>query len=200
MTDSKISRFLKYRRLKRISRKILLNGEEESRKDPNHYTSWFYKCIIEKKKLQWFIQQLPDLYLISLKKDKISPLYFWFVKDEIQLISVEYIAPVSPQNVDFICPTQKDLDKIDKWANEHSLNRFYFNSEQNKIFSINLYPYLKREIICGSPLPKYKIIDGVHRFGYAKINNIQSVLAIIENIYICKKEWVTSLFQIVKKK
>ena len=107
--------------------------------------------------------------------------------------TVEYLSPINPMMVEIIKPKENELKNLKKWSNPQTLNKFYFNSYHNFLYYADTRPSVKREIICGSNVPKYKIIDGVHRIAFAQYNNIPTVLAIVEDVYLCSETWIKQL-------
>ena len=110
----------------------------------NSYTNLFKKIIIDKGLMGYFENILPEL-TNYLYKRMIRDCIHYECKQDIQYLYVDYIAPISPDDVEF--EEWKDLRKelLLKWAHYHSLNKIYFDFNGNKVLYINTLPVVKRE-------------------------------------------------------
>lgn len=164
----------------------------------NSYTNWFKEMIIDKGLLGYFENTLPEL-TNYLYKQMIRDCIHYECKQDIQYLYVDYIAPISPDDVEF--EEWKDLrkERLLKCANYHSLNKIYFDYNSNKVLDINTLPVVKREYDLESEHNKFIIGDENHRFGFAKRNNIPTIMCLVHDMYIIRKSWVEKNIEKLKK-
>jgi len=194
--------------LKEINKKFLksqkdilesfLKQKEKMIFENNSYTNWFKEMIIDKGLLGYFENTLPEL-TNYLYKRMIRDCIHYECKQDIQYLYVDYIAPISPDDVEF--EEWKDLrkERLLKWANYHSLNKIYFDYNNKKILDITSLPVVDREYDLESEHNKFIIGDGNHRFGFAKRNNIPTVMCLVHDMYIIRKSWVKKNIEKLKK-
>ena len=60
-------------------------------------------------------------------------------------------------------------------------------------------PVVEREYDLEREFNKYNIGDGNHRFGFAKRNNISTVMCLVHDKYIIRKSWVEKNIEKLKK-
>lgn len=175
-----------------------LNQKEKMIFENNSYTHWFREMIIDKDLLGYFENHLPEL-TGYLYKRKIRDCIQYDCKQDMQYLYVDYIAPISPNDIEF--KEWKDLRKkrISKWGDYHSLNKFYFDYNNNRILDINYLPVVKREYDLEREHNKYTVGDGNHRFGFAKRNNIPTVMCLVHDMYIIRKSWVEKCIEKLEK-
>ncbi len=145
--------------------------------------------IIDEDLLGYFENILPEL-TDYLYKREIRDCIHYDCKQDIQYLYVDYIAPISPDDVEF--EEWKDLrkERILKWGNYHSLNKIYFDYNNDRILNKILLPVVKREYDLEREHNNYTLGDGNHRFGFAKRNNIPTVMCLVHDEYIIRKSWV----------
>ncbi len=172
--------------LKEIDKKFLrsqkdiidsfLRQKEKMIFENNSYAPWFKEMIIDKDLLGYFENNLPEL-TDYLYKRMIRDCIYYDCNQDIQYLYVDYIAPILPDDVEF--EEWKDLckERILKWGNYHSLNKIYFDYNNDRILNTTTLPVVKREYDLEREHNKYTLGDGNHRFGFAKRNNISSLMS-----------------------
>ena len=164
----------------------------------NSYTHWFMEMIIDKDLLGYFENALPELTNYLYERN-IRNCIQYESKHNIQYLYLDYIASISPDDVEF--EEYKDLRKkrISKWADYRSLNKIYFDYNTKKVLDINTLPVVTRDYDLENEQNKFTIIDGNHRFGFAKRNNIPTIMCLVHDKYIIRKSWVEKNIEKLKK-
>ena len=104
----------------------ILKQKEKMIFESNSYTHWFMEIIIDKDLLGYFENNLPEL-TNYLYKRMIRDCIQNECKQDIQYLYVDYIAPISTDDVEFEEWNDLRKERISKWANYHSLNKIYFD-------------------------------------------------------------------------
>ena len=164
----------------------------------NKFTPWFKELIIEEELLGGFENSLPE-FTDRLYNRSIRDCIQYDCKEDIQYLYVDYIAPISPDDVEFDEWKNIRKERLAKWGTYHSLNRVYIDFNNNKILNITDLPVVEREYDLEKGPNKFTVGNGNHRFGYAKSKNIPTVMCLVHDIYIIRKSWVEGIIDKLRK-
>ena len=190
-----------YHKIDIKAKELLESLLKEKRKlilDNNSFTNWFKEMIIDEDLLGYFENNLTEL-TNYLYKRMIRDCIHYECRKDIQYIYIDYLAPISPDDVEFKERTERRTEKISKWGSYHSLNRIYFDYDNQKALNITSLPVLKREYDLERKNNKFTLGDGNHRFFFAKKFNIPTVMCLVHDCYIIKKSWVERNIEKFKK-
>lgn len=192
-----------YYELLKLDLEKIVESERKDREkmifENNSYTHWFRELIIDKDLLGYFENKLPE-FTDYLYKNKRRNCIQYESNEDIQYLYVDYIAPISPDDVDFKHRSHPRMERISKWANHYSLNKiYYYNHKNKKILLIDNLPELNREYDLDKNAIKYTFSNGIHRFAFAKNNNIPTVLSVVQDKYIIRKSWIEKIIRKLEK-
>lgn len=177
-----------------------LREKEKMIFENNSYTQWFKEMILDNDLLGYFEKCLPE-FSDYLFKRMIRDCIHYECKKDIQYLYIDYLAPISLDNVLFKERTENRTEKISKWGNYYSLNRIYYDYSNQKALNINTLPVVKREYDLEKKNNKFILGDGNHRFFFAKKNNIPTVMCLVHDSFIIRKAWVEkNLERIINEK
>jgi len=183
------------------AKKILESHLREKEKlifENNNFTSWFKEMIIDEDLLEYFENSLPEL-TNYLYKRMIRDCIRYECKQDIQNLYIDYLAPISPDDVDYKERTERRTEQISKWGSYHSLNRIYFDYNNDKALDISRLPVVMRKYDLERKNKKFTLGDGNHRFFFTKKKSIPTVMCLVHDHYIIRKSWVDKNIGRLKK-